>query len=155
MGRAEGSRWGCSTALPPHTPPHTPWCLYFVLPSSLPRDQASVCSLIFSTHLCSIRSPFPLTAYVLSLRIAPQNPPSVQYCRTVVIHMCSSCRHCFTCILIQTAISSIKLTKRIKTPKTSSKTSHKTLLGKYAEGSFHPLCSIPNQKRSRKVQVRT
>lgn len=157
MERAQGSRWGCLHAAAPLSPlTFLPTLiaastLYFHLPYwRTGYFSAHLSSLL---HLCSIRFLFPLTAYVF---------PSLLYHKTTFHSVLQYCGHPQVFLMqamlylhINTAISSIKPSKMNKTPKTSTETSHKTLPSKYAEESFHPLCSLPKQKRSWKVEVKT
>lgn len=108
-GGARGSRWGSlqiAALFSPLTLLPTLIVEHFVLSSSLWRTRHLSAQLSPSVHLCSIRSPFPLTAHVFSLLIVPQNPRSIQYCNTVVIHKYFWCRHCSTCLLTQPALLS-------------------------------------------------
>lgn len=153
MERAQGHRWGCLHAavlLSPLT----------LLPTLIATSTLSFHLLYWRTrhlsphisslfHLCSIRSLFSLTAYIFfSLLIVPQNPPSIQYCNTVVIHKCFLY---FTCILIQWSLLS-NCQKWTKPPKHQTK-----LLTKHWQANMHRgcFCSLPKQKRSWKVKVKT
>lgn len=138
---------------PSHSSPHSlllPLCTFIFL-----TEGPGICLLTYLLYSISV----VLDSFFHSLHMffppycttKPTLHSVPQYCGHPQVFLMQAMLY----LHINTAISSIKPSKMNKTPKTSNETSHKTLPSKYAEGSFHPLCSLPKQKRSWKVEVKT
>lgn len=113
MKGAQGSRWGslhAAALFSPLTLLPTLIAEHFLLSSSLWRTRHLSAQLSPLVHLCSIRSPFPLTAHVFSLLICTTEPTFHS-----VLQYCGHPQVLLLYLHIDTARSSLKLSNMNKT----------------------------------------